>query len=316
MFATANKGRRGLNNPKMKIAARAWLQLLRAPNLLTVPGDPIAGVFLATGGDARLLPILFSAAAASLCFYSAGLLINDRADLAEDRAQRPGRPIPSGAVKPGTVLAVAAALLAVGEAICLLRGGRAAVMGLLLMAAVLSYNLALKKIRVLGPLSMGLCRGLSLLLGAAMTSTPDGFSAQGVSVAIILTLYIAAVTQLARHETESRRIGVSRWFPAGILLIGLAWISLMASPATTWERYFCAMVSALAWLTAVRAGFRLRQNPANVPPVIGSLIGALLLLQAAFIAGAATTRAGLAAGMLLLVLWPLNRFLARRFAAS
>src|SRR5687768_2365240 len=81
---------------------RAWLQLLRAPNLFTVPGDPLAGYLLATQllalpGDLRVA----LAIGASFCFYSAGLMLNDLLDLREDRRDRPERPLPSGAVKTG-----------------------------------------------------------------------------------------------------------------------------------------------------------------------------------------------------------------------
>src|SRR6266567_8976267 len=96
--------------PNMSASAkwRAWLQLLRAPNLFTVPGDPLAGFLLATAGrpDIRLV----FAITASLCFYCHGLLLNDLADLAEDRRDRPNRPLPSGAASPGAVRMVCAVL--------------------------------------------------------------------------------------------------------------------------------------------------------------------------------------------------------------
>ena len=50
----------------MPSTLRTWLQLFRAPNLFTVPGDPLAGYLLASYGAAEsliLLPI-----AACLCF--------------------------------------------------------------------------------------------------------------------------------------------------------------------------------------------------------------------------------------------------------
>ena len=95
---------------------RVWLQLLRAPNLFTVAGDPLAGYLLAWGGTLQfrtLLPIL-----ASLCFYMAGLLHNDLADLAEDRKERPNRPLPSGGARPILVAMAAATLVVAGLLIC------------------------------------------------------------------------------------------------------------------------------------------------------------------------------------------------------
>ena len=71
-----------------KQALKNWLQLLRAPNLFTVPGDPLAGFLLASGGE-FVAYAAFLAMGASICFYCGGLLLNDLADLEEDRRDRP-----------------------------------------------------------------------------------------------------------------------------------------------------------------------------------------------------------------------------------
>ena len=46
----------------MKSATHTWLQLLRAPNLFTVPGDPLAGFLLASGGvfDLRTVGVMLA----------------------------------------------------------------------------------------------------------------------------------------------------------------------------------------------------------------------------------------------------------------
>src|SRR6516225_6836668 len=98
-------------------ALHTWLQLLRAPNLFTVPGDPLAGFLLATNGHADTH--LVFAIGASLCLYCHGLLVNDLADLAEDRRERPSRPLPSGAANVRTVLVVAIVLALVALLLCL-----------------------------------------------------------------------------------------------------------------------------------------------------------------------------------------------------
>ena len=74
---------------------RAWLQLLRAPNLLTVAGDPIVGFMLAGAfAEHTVVPLrLIWAGLASVLFYCAGLVHNDLCDLAEDRRDRPDRPL-------------------------------------------------------------------------------------------------------------------------------------------------------------------------------------------------------------------------------
>ena len=74
------------------------------PNLLTVPGDPSAGFFLAAlaveSWPTRPVLRVGIAAGVSLLLYAAGLLWNDYFDFAEDLRDRPDRPLPSGRVHP------------------------------------------------------------------------------------------------------------------------------------------------------------------------------------------------------------------------
>ena len=101
--------------PTRSSTARAWMQLFRPPNLLTVPGDPLAGFLLArlaVGG----MPVMsaWPCILASLLLYMAGLLSNDYFDLEEDKKERPDRPLPSGAVNPRAALTVAVILAVLG----------------------------------------------------------------------------------------------------------------------------------------------------------------------------------------------------------
>src|SRR5262245_2678680 len=97
---------------------RHWLQLFRVPNLFTVPGDPLAGFLLATGwtheGRAWLDGRAAFAVVASVCLYAAGLAMNDLCDLAEDRRDRPARPLASGAIPVSAAWIACGALCAIG----------------------------------------------------------------------------------------------------------------------------------------------------------------------------------------------------------
>ncbi|HEY0640042.1 MAG TPA: UbiA family prenyltransferase, partial [Pseudonocardiaceae bacterium] len=90
-------------NPRLA----AFVQLVRAPAALTVPGDTVAGAAAAglrLGGRRLALPL------ASACLYWAGMALNDYADRELDATERPERPIPSGRVTPGEALALAGGL--------------------------------------------------------------------------------------------------------------------------------------------------------------------------------------------------------------
>jgi 4-hydroxybenzoate polyprenyltransferase len=307
---------------------RTWLQLLRAPNLFTVPGDPLAGFLLATGGrpDLRLALVV----GASLCFYSHGLLLNDLADLAEDRRERPSRPLPSGAASPRVVLIVAVALAVVALLLCGAVGERTAFVGVALLAAIVLYNLWSKKIAILGPINMGLCRGLSVLLGATAgiykLSSPTGTTfvwSPLLSLALFaaagITVYIAAVTHLARIETHVDPPNLPRTLPFFVLAAVILPFFVLAVDRTYplgAVNVGLYLIDAYTLYAGYRIHRRLTHNPAPpIPPIIGQLIRLLLPMQALFCVASRSVAGGIAAGVLL-VLWPISRRVSRRFYAS
>ena len=314
---------------------QTWLQLFRAPNLFTVPGDPIAGYVLASFG--ALEPALLLAVVASLCLYAAGLLDNDLADLAEDRAERPQRPLPSGAARPLTVAIVALLLLAVGLGCAAAASITAFKVAAILAAAIALYNHWGKRIPFFGALNMGACRGLSVLLGA--TAAPHGeltipLLTRGrldplLIAALLVTLYIAAITNLARYETRRSVPVDAKWLPISALLFGMisflrelpspglsggfAGFLEQLTPTTFWSVFFMFTV---ALVSCLQITWKLATDPEEpIPPAIGQFIRLLLLLQAAFCVANASL-AGTAGAMLLLILWPLSRAASKRFYAS
>jgi 4-hydroxybenzoate polyprenyltransferase len=295
---------------------RAWLALLRVPNLFTVPGDPLAGFLLAASGRgdivfARGLPC----AGASLCLYAAGLLANDAFDLEEDRRRRPERPLPRGIVRPQHALGAAIALAALGTGLAALAGPLAAGVAVALAVLVVLYDAGGKRVPWWGPLNMGLCRGVSLLLGAAALG--HGALAQPVVLvsAAGLTLYVAAVTRLAARETEAVYLGEARYAPLGVLVLWFPAVYLLR-PLAAGDLVLAAALAALAVLWAWQCGAALDGTPP--PAVVGRGIGrflqGLLFIQMTLAATAAP--AGLYVAAALLVAWRVAAHLARSFAQS
>ncbi|MGB8355234.1 MAG: UbiA family prenyltransferase [Chthoniobacteraceae bacterium] len=235
---------------------KTWLQLFRAPNLFTVPGDPLAGFLLASGAAVKFRPELLYVIVASMALYGFGLLLNDLMDFGMDRVERPSRPLPSGRANRGVVWVVAVLLVALGLGLCAMASPMTLYFGATLVVAIVAYNCGLKKIPGIGAVVMGICRGLNLMLGATLVAP---FSVFAIAAALVVTSYITAVTSLARVETS---------------------------------------------------------NPA-IPPLIGKLIRALILIQAVFCAISRTGAAGwVAACVLALALWPLSRIVGRKFYGS
>jgi len=186
---------------------RAWLRLIRLPNLATAVADSLAGFLVCAGVQQLdwLPPAACWAIAASVCLYAAGMILNDVFDVDIDRAERPERPLPSGAIGLQTAALAGHGLLAAGVAAAVgaaLARGQIwpAVTGAILAAAVWLYDRHLKHHIILGPATMGACRGLNWLLG--MTAAGGPFADQWL-VPAGMAVYVAGITLFARHEASA-----------------------------------------------------------------------------------------------------------------
>jgi len=288
--------------------ARDWLRLARAPNLLTAPGDPLAGALLTGAAGGRALAVL----AAAVLLYAGGTVLNDALDAAEDRRERPERPIPSGRIPAGLARAAAVGLLALGVLAAFAGGTAAGCIAALLAGTIAAYDAYFKHTPA-GPWAMGACRGQSLLMGAAAAGTPVRDFAP-LAGAALLVLYTAAVTALARTETARGRIERIPWGPAAAAAGAAAAIALALGVGPA-GRLAGGALAALAAALAVGPAERWNIAPAGRRRVLtGRLVGGIPLLQAGLIASAGGAVAALGLAWALLV--PLHRFVARRFAAG
>jgi 4-hydroxybenzoate polyprenyltransferase len=182
---------------------KAWLRLVRLPNLLTVPGDLLAGFLLApTSSPLDWGQFFLLALPAGLLLYTAGLILNDLFGYAEDKRDRPERPLPSGQISRENAAAVALVFLWVAAFASAFFD--ALPIALPLILCIVLYNLGGKRVPLLGPVLMGLCRAGNLLLGAAVIGkglTPPLPPAPLIGAGV-LGVYIAIVTHLARHEAR------------------------------------------------------------------------------------------------------------------
>ncbi len=327
---------------------KAWLQLFRLPNLFTVPGDPLAGFLIATGGRLDLRALC--AVLASLAIYAAGLAMNDLADFAEDTRDRPKRPLPSGAIPRNTAWFATVNLTLLGLAFSFLAGPQALLMGVGTVLGVVLYNFLTKKIPVIGALNMGVCRGFSLLLGAAAGLGPDPqmleaasnlaffqpvlaalltalapssgqrFFVFAIGAALIVSIYIAAVTNLARHETKRDYPKLARMLPLGALLIGF--VILKQATDTLLRDQSPALWLVAIILAAMNTSELMREPPSPLPPRIGAFIRIMPVMQASLCVLPSVptalhkTPASLLAALALLACVPIHAWLGKKFYAS
>ena len=302
-----------MNAPSARIprSLESWLRLARAPNLLTAPGDPLAGALLAGGFGWRAA----CAMGAATLIYAGGAMLNDVMDLETDRQLRPERPLPSGELPPAAARAAAGGALVLGALVALSAGWAVGAIATALCFTVVAYDTVLKRGSA-GAWAMGACRGQSLLMGAAAaTGTAETQRPlAALAAAALIALYTAAVTTLSRSEDDRRRIEQRRWGPA-LAALAVAIAVLFALGADPRARLLGALLAGVAAIRAVGPAERWNLAPPDRRrALIGRLVGALPLLQASFMAASAGAAEPLAlVWALLAALHPLT---ARRFAAG
>ena len=224
----------------MKVAVRGYLELLRPPNVVTAIADILAGYAVAGRGQGARLPWLLAATA---CLYAGGVVLNDYFDRALDAAERPERPIPSGRVPAGAAGALGGALLFAGVALAFGATTAAGSVALGLAACILLYDGIAKRHAFAGPIVMGFCRGLNLVLG--MAAVPAALAGRW-SVALLSVAYIAAVTMVSRGEVHGGKKPVAALAMAvlGAVVVAVAIIALRSG---AWPLPALAVAAALAW---------------------------------------------------------------------
>ena len=179
--------------------AQALLRLGRVSNLPTVWTNVIAGATIANTAanivDVALVGLAMTA------FYVGGMYLNDYFDRAIDARERPGRPIPAGDIGANAVAAAGFGMLFAGVVLLAATGVIAAVMGLVLAALIVAYNLFHKGV-ALSPVTMGLCRAF-VYFGAA-AAVAGQVSWPVLLAGIALTAYVAGLTYAARQESLDR----------------------------------------------------------------------------------------------------------------
>lgn len=258
----------------------AFAQLLRLPNVFSAFAD----ILMATSAVGILghhFGIVFHLLLASGCLYLFGMVLNDLCDLRSDEKTQSFRPLPSKRVsrRSAIILAVVLAVLGLVSVAILPHYARelTGVAGALFLAIVL-YDSVLKQYWV-GPIAMGACRFLNVILGswAFMPDSPIPWH-----LASVVGLYIVGVTWLARTEEGTSR----KWHLLGAatvmaVSVGLAATVPMHFPAGQSPVYFPYLLVLFGFVVGypVLAAIR-NPTPKTVQASVKRSIFGLILLDA------------------------------------
>jgi 4-hydroxybenzoate polyprenyltransferase len=186
---------------------------MRPANIVTSVADVLAGMTIAGFfGQANRMEAItpmspgfhFWMKGVGLCvatigLYGGGVVFNDVFDARLDAVERPERPIPSGLILIRQAAALGTILLLLGIGAASTVNSVAGILAAAVAAAALIYDKWGKHQTFLGPLNMGLCRGLNLLLGMSVLGAVNPALWW---IAVVPVLYIAAITAISRGEVH------------------------------------------------------------------------------------------------------------------
>lgn len=283
---------------------RDYVQLTRFPNVFTALADITMG-FLFVHGGLRPLEAYCCLAGASVLLYMAGMVLNDVWDVEQDRRERPWRPIAAGRISlfqarrvgfgllcSGVVLGWAAGYVPGTEWVGAWRSGLVAT---LLALLVVLYDAIIKR-TPWGPVAMGGCRSLNVLLGMSLVGSASTvsrfpvFSAVQLLIAGGVGVYIAGVTWFAGREARTS----SRWRLAagvGVMVVGIGLLGLVYQTLPT-ERPRMLANEATWWLLLGLLTFTITRrcvtavfepSPRRVQLAVTNAIWSLIVLDAAVV---------------------------------
>jgi 4-hydroxybenzoate polyprenyltransferase len=309
---------------------------MRPANIVTAMADILAGfsvmpsfsivpgwhttIFPADFLIPRLTLLLIS----TIGLYGGGVVFNDVFDAKLDAVERPERPIPSGraSLQGATVLGIVLLLIGIVAASFVSAFSGVLAAGIAVLALVYDkYG----KHTALGPINMGLCRGLNLLLGVsaydAFFNSPASIGLGGMlpsavetywPIALIPIVYIAAITMISRGEVhggdkKTIKLAVSLYSLVIMAIIGLS----IRNRPPLWETLPFLLLFGLLIFPPVFKAIR-EPQPRNIGLAVKAGVISLIVMDAAL----AASFAGWLYGLAVLALLPLSRLLAKTFAVT
>lgn len=290
-----------------------YIRLLRPANIVTSVADALAGIAIAGYftkeyyESSGITPLLF-ACICSGALYAGGIVFNDVFDAPLDAVERPERPIPSGQVSIGKASLLAIGYLIVGIIAGFLVNGLTGYLAVMIAGFVLLYDRFTKHNLLLGPLTMGVCRGLNLMIGVSVVPLA---LYEWIQLGLIPLLYIFAITLISQGEVHGGGkpklyTAVLLYLLVGTALLLFAWHNQHLPPATVFILFFLSMI-----LIPLFRAIQSASGP-NIGKAVKTGVIGIIVLDAAWAAASGEWILAL----LIVCLLPLSLWLGARFAVT
>jgi 4-hydroxybenzoate polyprenyltransferase len=289
-----------------------YLRLMRPANIVTSVADVLAGI--AISGyfynlhftTTSFYPVVLLCLS-TMGLYGGGIVFNDVFDAELDRQERPERAIPSGLVSLKEAAFLGAFLLLWGIGFAFSYSAQAGLIAVLISFFALLYNKISKHIKFIGPLNMGLCRGLNLLLGISVSVS---MLTQFYYLAMVPVIYIFSITMISQGEVHG---GNKRNLYIGGVLYAIVVCAILYFAISQLQSLAILFLLPFVWMIFTPL-INAIKNP--VGPNIGKAVKAgvisLILMDAAW----ASAFGSMWAGLFIACLLPVSMWFAKRFAVT
>jgi len=298
-----------------------YARLARPANLPTAAADILAGAAVAgavskAGAEASLssffgvgsphVDILYLVLA-SVFLYAGGVILNDVFDYKLDLVERPERPIPSGLIPLKLAATYGGIVLLIGILLAFVVHNLSGWIALALATAILLYDALAKKHGFFGPLCMGLCRGINLILGMTLFGTLGYWW-----MAVIPIVYIFAITLISRGEVlgDNKKHIVLAGILYASVIFAVVSVALIYTDSTIFTLLFLALFAFLVFRPLFRAYSE--NSPARIKKAVMAGVLSLVVLDASI----AVSFSAWWYGLLILMLLPVSMALSKLFAVT
>ncbi len=285
---------------------QSFLRLIRPANGITAISDVLAGAIIAglTINDSLFnLGLLIIA---TFCLYSGGIVFNDVFDLDIDKLERPERPLPAGKIKLKSAILFGVALNLFGILFSFLTNLLCGGISITIVLTALTYNKFTKKHPLLGPLTMGGCRSLNLLLGISILGKPE------LIMCLFPLLFIAGITLTSHGEVHGKN---KHTLLIALIIDGIITGSLIILNVTKGYSLWSAAPFLCLWF-GMNVNAKVAAIRKNRPEIIQNAVKigviSLIPLNAVY----AASYGGWISGCLILGLLPVAKKISKTFAVT
>jgi 4-hydroxybenzoate polyprenyltransferase len=307
-----------------------YLRLMRLANIVTAISDILAGVTIAHFSKSILVTQDTTAAGipqyyhaydtsailllviSTIGLYGGGVVFNDVFDAELDKIERPERPIPSGLISKSFAALLGGSLLLLGIVAAAFVHedffSLSFMLALAIAIAALLYDKWSKHHAIIGPLNMGLCRGLNLLLG--MSIFPEVIAHCWI-FGLVPVIYIAAITMISRGEVHGgRKVTLTAAAILYALVVAAIATSAVLNHTIVYASGFLLLFAVFIYPPLLKA----MKDPRG--PLIGKAVKAGVISLIIMNASWAAAFGNLSMALIILILLPVSIWISKAFAVT